>query len=149
MQACQRTAGASSALVSTTVRGPSRRCFTASRQPPRAPFHVVRATEEGSEGKNGLDWDKAWSGFVDGLNKNIPVVEDRTVNRPEQPKKASSSRSPQFAKDSRRSLRENIKKQENTVLDFWSQESFFKLGGVLIVLCLVAFLVVGPGRPPE
>ena len=124
----------------------TKHCFTDSRHPPRTQSHIVRATEE--EGKSGLDWDKAWSGFVDGLNKNIPVVEDRTVARPEEPKKASS-KSPQFAKDSRRNLRENIKKQENFVLDFWSQESFFKLGGVLIVLLLAVFLVAGRGGPPE
>lgn len=122
------------------------RAFNSGKAPCRPRLSLVRATEEKSEG-TGPDWDRAWKSFSDSLNKNIPVVEDRTLNPPEQ--KKASSRSPQFAKDSRRELRENIKKQENVLLDFWSQESFFKLGGALIVLLLLVFLVAGNGGPPE
>lgn len=146
MQTCQLRPCPTIRHTSPQASRSNQHCFKSSRQPPRTQSHIVRATEE--DGKSGLDWDKAWSGFVDGLNKNIPVVEDRTVARPEEQKK-TSSKSPQFAKDSRRNLRENIKKQENFVLDFWSQESFFKLGGVLIVLLLAVFLVAGRGGPPE
>jgi hypothetical protein len=128
---------------------PAHQAFKPSKSSPRLRRHAPRAADKGKSSKGGLDWDSAWSNFKDGLNKNIPVVEDRTAQRPEsqqQPK--SSNKSPQFARDSRRQLRENIKKQENLVLDFWSQELFFKAGGVFIAVLLVIFLLIGgPGGP--
>lgn len=148
MHASRLSLGAAPGLRAACPKG-IQRPFRNDLRPPKIPRHVARAADEDSDRKTGLDWDKAWSGFVDGLNRNIPVVEDRTVSRPEQ-KPQPSSKSPQFSKDSRRGLRENIKKQENFVLDFWSQESFFKLGGVLILILLASFLVVGTGNsPPE
>ena len=115
--------------------------------PRRLRKQAARAAED-EPNKGGLDWDRAWSNFKDGLNKNIPAVEDRSVKRPESQQQRPSSKSPQFAKDSRRQLRENIKQQENLVLDFWSQELFFKAGGVFIAVLLVIFLFIGgPGGP--
>ncbi|DBA74072.1 TPA: hypothetical protein ACH3X1_010886 [Trebouxia sp. C0004] len=129
--------------------GPTQQAFKPIKSLPRSRRHAPRAADKGKSSKGGLDWDSAWSNFKDGLNKNIPVVEDRTAQRPEsqqQPK--SSNKSPQFARDSRRQLRENIKKQENLVLDFWSQELFFKAGGLFIAVLLVIFLLIGgPGGP--
>ena len=128
---------------------PGQQAFKPIKSSPRLRRHVPRAADKEESSKRGLDWDSAWSSFKDGLNKNIPVVEDRTAQRPEsqqQPK--SSNKSPQFARDSRRQLRENIKKQENLVLDFWSQELFFKVGGLFIAVLLVIFLLIGgPGGP--
>ena len=119
-----------------------------SGKPPRKLRKQATCAAEDEPNKGGLDWDKAWSSFKDGLNKNIPAVEDRTVKRPESQQQRPSSKSPQFAKDSRRQLRENIKQQENLVLDFWSQELFFKAGGVFIAVLLVIFLFIGgPGGP--
>lgn len=121
--------------------------FTSGKPPRRLRKQATRAAEE-EPNKGGLDWDGAWSNFKDSLNKNIPAVEDRSVKRPETQQQRQSSKSPQFAKDSRRQLRENIKQQENLVLDFWSQELFFKAGGVFIAVLLVIFLFIGgPGGP--
>jgi len=132
-----------------TLARPTQQAFKPIKSSPRLRRHVPRAADKDESSKRGLDWDSAWSSFKDGLNKNIPVVEDRTAQRPasqQQPK--SSNKSPQFARDSRRQLRENIKKQENLVLDFWSQELFFKAGGVFIAVLLVIFLLIGgPGGP--
>ena len=114
----------------------------------RRPRQAIRAAAEDDSKKGGLDWDKAWSNFADSLNKNIPVVEDRSARRPEAQQQRPSSKSPQFAKDSRRQLKENIKRQENFVLDFWSQELFFKAGGLFIAVLLIIFLFIGgPGGP--
>ncbi len=129
---------------------PVYQAFRPSKAPPRLHGHVLKATEEDEGSRGGLDWDSAWSNFKEGLNKNIPVVEDRTAKRSDtqQQQQRSNSKSPQFARDSRRQLRENIKKQENLVLDFWSQELFFKAGGVFIAVLLVIFLLIGgPGGP--
>lgn len=122
----------------------------ASVKPSRRLRKQATCAAEDEPNKGGLDWDRAWSSFKDGLNKNIPAVEDRSVKpkSPESQQKRPSSKSPQFAKDSRRQLRENIKQQENLVLDFWSQELFFKAGGVFIAVLLVIFLFIGgPGGP--
>ena len=122
--------------------------FTTGKAPRRLRRQAIRAAKEDEPSKGGLDWDSAWSSFKDGLNKNIPAVEDRSAKRPESQAQRASSQSPQFARDSRRQLRENIKKQENLVLDFWSQELFFKAGGVLIAVLLAIFLFIGgPGGP--
>ena len=69
---------------------------------PRQRRCICGATED-SEGKKkgGLDWDSAWSNFKEGLNKNIPEVQDRSA-RPAEPQQRVSSKSPQFAKDSRK-----------------------------------------------
>ena len=121
--------------------------FISGNAPLRLRKQAARAAED-EPNKGNLDWDRAWSSFKDGLNKNIPAVEDRSVKRPESQQQRPSSKSPQFAKDSRRQLRENIKQQENLVLDFWSQELFFKAGGVFIAVLLVIFLFIGgPGGP--
>ena len=126
---------------------PVHHAFRSGKAPRRPCRQSTRAAEEESS-KGGLDWDRAWSNFKDGLNKNIPVVEDRSAKQPETQQQRPSSKSPQFAKDSRRQLKENIKKQENLVLDFWSQELFFKAGGVFIAVLLVIFLIIGgPGGP--
>lgn len=126
---------------------PAQHKFTCGKAPRRLRKQVTRAADD-EPGKGGPDWDRAWSNFKDGLNKNIPAVEDRSVKRPDSQQQRPSSKSPQFAKDSRRQLRENIKQQENLVLDFWSQELFFKAGGVLIAVLLLTFLIIGgPGGP--
>lgn len=122
--------------------------FKPSRASLRPRRFACQATEKDEGSKGGLDWDSAWSNFKEGLNKNIPVVEDRTAKPQSQQQPKPSNKSPQFARDSRRQLRENIKKQEDFVLDFWSQELFFKAGGVFIAVLLVIFLLVGgPGGP--
>lgn len=122
--------------------------FKPNQASPRLRRFACQATEKDEGSKGGLDWDSAWSNFKDGLNKNIPVVEDRTAKPQSQQQPKPSNKSPQFARDSRRQLRENIKKQEDFVLDFWSQELFFKAGGVFIAVLLVIFLLVGgPGGP--
>ena len=130
----------------TTTKHQAFRCCRASSRRHR---YVPTASEEGERSKGGLDWDNAWSSFKEGLNKNIPAVEDRSATRPQQPQQQRpSNKSPQFARDSRKQLRENIKKQENLVLDFWSQELFFKIGGLFIAVLLVVFLLTGgPGGP--
>ena len=139
---CHRLAYGSGATFRPAQQGSKQRSVRSAY-----PRHITRATEDSDQNqKRGLDWDSAWSNFKDGLNKNIPQVEDRTARSPE-PQKRTSSKSPQFAKDSRRQLRENIKKQEDVVLDFWSQELFFKAGGAFIAVLLVIFLVIGgPSR---
>lgn len=122
--------------------------FSSDKAPRRLRNQSTLAAKQDEPGKGGLDWDNAWSSFKDSLNKNIPEVEDRSAKRPESQPQRASSKSPQFAKDSRRQLRENIKKQENLVLDFWSQELFFKAGGLFIAVVLVLFLFIGgPGGP--
>ena len=134
-----RPAVTSFPLAFFAQRGSIKRTAVATRQ-----RRCVCGATEDSEGKKkgGFDWDNAWSNFQEGLNRNIPEVQDRTA-RPAEPQPRVSSKSPQFARDSRKQLRENIKKQENLVLDFWSQELFFKVGGALIAVLLLFFLVIG------
>ena len=135
-------------MIYRSFRSSVRHAVVSDRAPRRVRKQCIRAAKEDEPSKGGLDWDNAWSSFKDSLNKNIPEVEDRSAKRPESQPQRTSNKGPQFAKDSRRQLRENIKQQENLVLDFWSQELFFKAGGLLIAVLLVIFLFIGgPGGP--
>lgn len=50
---------------------------------------------------------------------------------------------PKFAKPSKRG--EKVRQQESLLLDFWTQENSFKLGGALVVGLLLFFVfVIGP-----
>jgi hypothetical protein len=50
---------------------------------------------------------------------------------------------PKFAKPSKRG--EKVRQQESLLLDFWTQENTFKLGGALVVGLLLFFVfVIGP-----
>lgn len=53
------------------------------------------------------------------------------------------SKPPRVASDSFRAKKDSIRKQENQVLDFWSQEKFFlAAGGVLAVILILFILAV-------
>ncbi|KAL3147737.1 hypothetical protein ABBQ32_002479 [Trebouxia sp. C0010 RCD-2024] len=140
--------GGQKLLIHRSYCSSVRHAFLSGRAPRTVRKQCIHAAKEDEPSKGGLDWDSAWSNFKDSLNKNIPEVEDRSTKRPESQPPRASSKGPQFAKDSRRQLRENIKQQENLVLDFWSQELFFKAGGLFIAVLLVIFLFIGgPGGP--
>ena len=50
---------------------------------------------------------------------------------------------PRFAKRTQRG--EKVKQQESQLLDFWTQEASFKIGGALVIGLLFVFLfVIGP-----
>ena len=97
---------------------------------------AARAEKDNKDGKK-VDWDRAWSDFkpnVDSLKDSLPKVEQK-----------SSSAGPKFSKQSLRGQRDTIRKQENAVLDVWSQEIFFKIGGAAIVVILFIFVfIIGP-----
>lgn len=62
----------------------------------------------------------------------IPKVDDRPVQN-----------APKFARRSKRV--EKVKQQESELLDFWTQELSFKVGGALVLGLLFVFLfIIGP-----
>ncbi|KAK9822686.1 hypothetical protein WJX81_000624 [Elliptochloris bilobata] len=69
-----------------------------------------------------------WSDFKTTAKKGVPVTESR--------------KAPSFSRKPRRtSLQDSIRKQEDLVLDVWSSETAFKVGGVVAV-AFMAFIVV-------
>ncbi|CAK0772822.1 hypothetical protein CVIRNUC_004003 [Coccomyxa viridis] len=75
-------------------------------------------------------------------NGRRPDPVSRIHGLPEIPVEDVSSRrsSPRL-----KATRDKIREQENAVLDVFSQESFFKIGGALVVFLIVFFVfIIGP-----
>merc|ERR1712130_307169 len=77
-------------------------------------------------------WDKKWRDTVNKAKQGVPKTDSQPVQS-----------APKFAKSSKRG--EKVKEQESLLLDFWTQENTFKVGGAIVVGLLLAFVfIIGP-----
>lgn len=84
-----------------------------------------------------VDWDAAWKKVRQGL----PEVESRSAS-------SVRTQTPSFSRDAARSRREDIKQQEQLLLNLWTDEKLFLQAGLGIVALLLLFVVV-IGPPPQ
>ncbi len=116
---------------------PAHQAFKPSKSSPRLRRHAPRAADKGKSSKGGLDWDSAWSNFKDGLNKNIPVVEDRTAQRPESQQQPSPVTNhlnlPETAEDN---CEKTSKSKKTLYWIFGVKSSSSKLEECLLQCCL-------------
>lgn len=114
------------------------RCTRCRRPLPRSARWCVRASKDGGDDDRGVNWDAAWSEFKSTAKKGAlrhlcayPPLVGVTAGRgcagdagiPE----TESRKAPSFSRRPRRTpLQEQIRKQEDFVLDFWSSETVFK-----------------------
>lgn len=113
-------------------------CTRCRRPVPRSERWCVRASKDGGDDDRGVNWDAAWSEFKSTAKKgawrhlltHLPLI-GVTAGRgcagcagiPE----TESRKAPSFSRRPRRTpLQEQIRKQEDFVLDFWSSETVFK-----------------------
>lgn len=86
--------------------------------------------ESDSDSSDGVDWEEKWSNFQAGIKDKIPEVEPGA--RRSGPRPTGNSRQDQ------------IRRQENAVLDVWNQESFFKYAGGAVAVLLLLLIFSGP-----
>lgn len=109
---------------------------------PALPLRAGVRSRAKNDGEGSVDWDAAWRKVRD----NMPEVEDRTQPGGEFGGRTTrTSQSPRFNRDEARSRREDIRKQEQLLLNIWTDEKLFLQAGLgLVALLLVCVVVVGP-----
>lgn len=102
-------------------------------------FAPKASSDRNREGSS-VDWDQAWSNFSQNARAKIPEVESRVYTQ-----------APRFAERRTWNVgqqQESIRRQERYLLNYWSQDTFFK-GGGLAVLALFILLILLAGPPPS
>ena len=117
----------------------ARTCCTSCRRPlPRSARWCVRASKDAGDDDRGVNWDAAWSEFKSTAKKGalrsprahlpqVGVTAGKWCAGDAGIPETESRKAPSFSRRPRRTpLQEQIRKQEDLVLDFWSSETVFK-----------------------
>lgn len=101
-------------------------------------INFLRVSSYADGNKSSVNWDGAWSSFtksIQGGQKQMESYVDRPKARPP----------PKFARNEKD---DETRRIENSALNVWTDERFFKAGVVIVGLFLI-FVVVVIGPPPH